>query len=124
MQYLANDFLRCWPWLAKALDLTGGTHTQRDILDGTLDGSFQLWPSENAAALTEIVSYPQMKTVRIFLAGGDLNELKETHEKIERWALKTIGARRLEICGRDGWLRALDGYKKICTTVAKELKDE
>ena len=121
---LAEEFFRCWPWLEKALNLTGGTHTQRDIFDGLWTGDFQLWPSENAAALTEVVTYPQMKTARIFLAGGDLDELKITHEKIERWALNEINAQRLEICGRDGWLRALDGYTKICTVVAKDLSDE
>jgi len=117
-----DDFQRSWPHLKKALRLTGGTHTKRDIFDGIAVGDFQLWPGRRSAALTEVIKYPQMRAVRIFLAGGQLDELKKVERNITAWA-KEIDATRIEIAGRRGWLRSLDDYQETCTWMHKEIKD-
>jgi hypothetical protein len=115
-----EDFNFAWPHLKKALRLTGGTHTKRDIFDGIMVGDFQLWRSRRSSALTEVVRYPQLRSVRVFLAGGDLEELKTVEQKICAWA-KEIGAKRVEIAGRRGWLKALDSYTETCTWMQKEI---
>lgn len=122
MSSLVDDFQRSWPHLKKALRLTGGTHTKRDIFDGVATGDFQLWPGRRSAALTEVVKYPQMRAVRIFLAGGQLDELKKVERNIVAWA-RSIDASRIEIAGRRGWLRSLDDYQETCTWMHKEIKD-
>jgi hypothetical protein len=122
MTNLVDDFQRSWPHLKKALRLTGGTHTKRDIFDGVAVGDFQLWPGRRSAALTEVIKYPQMRAVRIFLAGGQLDELKKVERNITAWA-KEIDATRIEIAGRRGWLRSLDDYQETCTWMHKEIKD-
>ena len=118
-----DDFETSWPHLKKALRLAGGTHTKRDIFYGIAVGDFQLWPGRRSAALTEVVKYPQMRSVRIFLAGGQLDELVKVEKNICNWA-QEIGAKRVEIAGRKGWLRALDDYQETCTWMHKELGDE
>ena len=123
MPSLVDEFNDSWPHLKKALRLTGGTHTKRDIFDGIAVGDFQLWPGRRSAALTEVVKYPQIRAVRVFLAGGQLDELKKVERSISKWA-QDIGARRIEIAGRRGWVRALDDYNETCTWMHKELDDE
>ena len=121
MPSLVDEFNESWPHLKKALRLTGGTHTKRDLFDGIAVGDFQLWPGRRSAALTEGIKYPQIRAVRIFLAGGQLDELKKVERNICNWA-RDIGAGRVEIAGRKGWLRALDDYQETCTWMHKELE--
>jgi hypothetical protein len=123
MSSLVDDFNKSWPHLKKALRYTGGTHTKRDIFDGVASGDFQIWPGHRSAALTEVIKYPQKRAVRVFLAGGQLDELKKVEARICAWA-REIGATRVEIAGRRGWLRSLDDYEESCTWMHKELGDE
>ena len=60
------------PLIKKALD---DTYSTRDILDGLIKNSFQLfisWEKKvECAVVTEVAQYPQKKICRYFLAGGN-----------------------------------------------------
>lgn len=109
-------------YIEDALEYTKGTHTLDDIWNGVVRGDFQFWPGEKSAVVTEIQIYPQAKVMHIFLAGGDLEELLQMEKSVRAYA-QTIGCNSMSISGRRGWLRIFerDGWKEVCTTIAKEL---
>lgn len=84
------------------------------------EGAAQFWPGERSAGVTEIVDYPRATVLRIWLAGGDLDELREMHDAACDWG-KTQGCHMVQILGRDGWARALDGYEKVHVVMGKKL---
>lgn len=117
-----QEFIRCKPYLDAALEYTKGTHSINNIWDGVVKGDFQFWPGEKSAIITEIQLYPNKRVLHVFLAGGDLDELLEMEKSVEVYA-KTIGCNSMSISGRRGWVRIFenDGWKEVCTTIAKEL---
>lgn len=117
-----TEFSRCGPWIEAALEYTGTprTHELSDIRDAILVSKMQFWPGQRSAAVTEVAVYPRLTACRIFLAGGDLEELKLIEKHICDWA-KHIGCSRVEIAGRAGWQRALPGYVRASTWLTKEI---
>lgn len=73
-----------------------------------------LFTRKDAAALT----VSQWPVLRIGLGGGDLAELLEIEKEIHEYALQK-GFQDMEILGRPGWLRALDGYDQIAVLMRK-----
>jgi hypothetical protein len=115
-----EEWERLWPVLKPALDYAGHTHDEADLLEAIAAGALQFWPGENSAIVTEIVSYPRFGALRFFLAGGDLAELKTMEPRIIAWA-RQFGCARVEIGGRRGWRRALQGYTPLCTVLTKPI---
>lgn len=52
--------------------------------------------------------------------GEDMREWLPLLGKIEDYA-KAEGCKSLRIFGREGWLRVLDGYRKMAVVIEKEL---
>lgn len=117
------EWERCREFLRPAIAYADNAFTERSVLDGLLAGRFQLWPASKSAVVTQIIRYPKGDVCRFFLAGGDLEELRTMEAPLIAWA-KAQGCYALEIAGRDGWVRALGGYRKICTIFWKELDNE
>lgn len=114
---------RCRKWIEDALEYAQGTHTFNDIAAAVLSDRFQIWPSNNAVVVTEIVVYPQLKDLHFFLAGGNLDELKAMRPIIENWG-KSVGCTRVSLAGRKGWERTFlkdEGYKPNWFVLSKEL---
>lgn len=114
---------RCRKWIEDALQYAQGTHTFNDIAAAVLSDRFQIWPSNNAVVVTEIVVYPQLKDLHFFLAGGNLDELKAMRPIIESWG-KSVGCTRVSLAGRKGWERTFlkdEGYKPNWFVLSKEL---
>jgi hypothetical protein len=113
------------PLIKKALD---DTYSVRDILDGLVKNSFQLFISwENkveSAVITEVVQYPQKKILRYFLAGAEGNNLSNwlepIQQEIEKFA-KYNQCQSIEVAGRKGWARKLKGYEQKIYLFSKEL---
>ena len=111
------------PLIKKALD---DTYTARDILDGLVKNSFQLfisWEDKvESAVITEVIQYPQKKVCRYFLAGGSNinNWLEPIQQEIEKFA-KYNQCDAIEVAGRKGWLRKLKGYKQKIYLMSKKL---
>jgi hypothetical protein len=119
---LINEIQRCLPWIADALKYSGGTHTPVDVAESILKGKMQLWPGEEACAVTEIVVYPNKKVLHVFLAAGKMENIVDMQKSAEEWG-KAQGCTAMTIAGRKGWSRVLKdvGYEEKFVTLAKEL---
>jgi len=94
-----------------------------DIAAGLLSGRYQLWAGQNSAVVTEIIVYPRMRDLHYFLAGGDLDELKEIRPRIEDWGRKN-GCSRVSLAGRPGWAKTFlkdEGYEPAWFILKKDL---
>jgi hypothetical protein len=118
------------PLLQKPLEIDGNAYTPKDILDGLLNKKMQLWiawkdEKIQAAIVTEIVDYPQLRACRWFLAGGtDIKDwIVPIQELVESWAQQN-NVQRMEIVGRKGWGRWLKQYTNTHTVLMKEIQNE
>jgi hypothetical protein len=74
--------------------------------------------------LTEGITHPiGLRSLNVWLQGGDLSEILTLHPRIEAYA-RAQGADRLIAWGRPGWLRRLDGWHACGTRRAKWLRDD
>lgn len=111
------------PFLQKALDLAGNTHTIEDLQAMIDEGRVIFWPGINSAVITEIIEYPQKRTLHFFLAGGNLAELEAMYPAIEAWG-KEQGCTTASTSGRPGWERTFlkrEGWIPRTVVMTKEL---
>jgi len=118
---LFDELAHCRGWIEAALKHTHGTHTFDDIVAGCYTGRFRLWSRKWACVVTEIHDYPQKRAVNIFLAGGDLDVIRDGMPDVAEYA-KAIGATELTMTGRSGWLRALASQGWAKSHVAMRLE--
>lgn len=100
------------------------THSIEDVEKMVEEGYAQLWLGEKSAAVTEIVDFPQCRTLHLWLCGGDLREITEVMlPKAEEYARKQ-GCNRLTTAGRIGWDRVMNrhGFTPIASVCAKDLQ--
>jgi hypothetical protein len=90
--------------------------TREEVETALQNGDFSLFESPRSAAVT--CSYGE--SLRIGLAGGNLEELKEIEKEICSFA-KSREFRFIEIIGRPGWERELTDYKRTAVLLKKEL---
>ena len=111
--------------LVEALEHSGGSHTFQNIVDSVQQEVMQFWPMEKSCLVTEVINYPNLKTLHIFLAGGDLQEIKSIDNTLE-FLCQEIGADYISLSGRRGWIKALAdiGYELSHVTLAKKVKDK
>ena len=114
------EWERCSPYIQAALEHANGTHSLADVLRLVAQGEAQFWALPDAAIVTEIVKYPQKTTLRFWLAGGNLETLSDAEPKVIEWS-KKWGCEAVEIIGRRGWHRALDGYQAKSTIMVKDI---
>ena len=116
-----DEWRRLRHHILAALEHAGGTHTAHDILDLLRNDQAQFWPAENSAMITEIVGYPNGSHCRIWLAGGEYDELRGLErDRVIPWA-RSRGCRRIELVGRKGWARRLKDYDEVAVVLAKEI---
>ena len=123
MSDLFDEISRCRTWIEAALEYSQGTHQFVDIASGILSGRYQLWAGKKSAVVTEIIVYPRLKDFHFFLAGGDLDELKEMVPHMESWGVKQ-GCSRVSLAGRPGWAKSFlkdEGYKPAWFILKKDL---
>lgn len=98
--------LREWQYIQRhaeaALVYCHGTHEWSDILNALVAGKMQLWTMGKSMIVTEVVEYPRLRSCRMFLAGGKLDELIEMATDVEKSAAE-IGCSQVELSGRRGW---------------------
>lgn len=122
MMTLLEELYRCRNWIEDALEYSGGTHDFDDIVLSVSRGEMQLWPAERGAVVTQIVSYPKKKTLHLFLAGGEMDQILDMEESIIKWG-KAQGCDTLSLAGRKGWVRTLAdrGWKHAHSIASKEI---
>src|SRR5438874_2353490 len=101
-----------WPSYLRWRPAFAGTMDRRlytpEWLDAQLaTGRAHLWCSPNAAAITEIRTYPTgARDVHGLVAAGDVAEVRDMIvPQVERWGC-AIGALGIVIESRPGWARA------------------
>jgi hypothetical protein len=105
MNAITTEWVRCRGYIEAALEHVD-THTIEDVEAGILAGLYVFWPASKSAAITEIQVFPRAKHMHIFLAGGDLDELRSMVPMWQSWA-RFNGCGKVTLCGRRGWERAL-----------------
>lgn len=111
-------------FIEPALEYTQGTHTYADVVRDLDNGQFQLWDTDQAAVVTEILNYPRNRVCNVFLAGGDLAEIERIAPIIENWAKTQMGCSKMSLAGRPGWTKTFlrsRGYSPAWVVMTKEL---
>lgn len=122
MTQLVADLRRLRPVIENALPYTHRTHEFDDIVAIVLTGKVRMWSTAGSFLIVERVAYPRKTHYHIFLAGGDLDELRGLHDEVTA-AAKADGADALTLTGRPGWARALVkwGWQPVYTTLMREI---
>ena len=116
------EWARCRHWIEAALPYTRGALTIEDVEAGIISGQFMLWPGDGAAAVTEFITYPQLKALNIFLVGGSRAGMRELEPRILDYA-KQNGCKRLMAGGRRGFERIAGrfGFTHAWSCFVKEI---
>lgn len=122
LAWLVQAWVRSEPHLERAVEHADGAFDIDHVWSEIAAGRAQLWPGQNASAVTRIEVYPSgLKSLLFWLCGGaDMEEVKAIHERASAWG-KKMGCTRREIIGREGWVRALPGYRKASSHFIGEL---
>lgn len=110
------------PDLMKKLEraIVGGTHTIEDVEQAIEHRTMQLWEQGESAIVTQILQYPRIRSVEMFLMAGALSDLKDLAQRVQEFA-KEQGADRMQVGGRPGWERALVGYESLGVFLVKDI---
>tara|TARA_R100000988_G_scaffold72_1_gene39 strand:+ start:351 stop:689 length:339 start_codon:yes stop_codon:yes gene_type:complete len=104
-----------WSVLKPAAEI-GDFATRQDIEDGIEKGQFMLWTKNKSAIVTSKIK----NTIRIGLGGGNLGDIKLLVKDVEAYA-KSHWMSHIDILGREGWERALDGYDRQAVLLRKKV---
>jgi hypothetical protein len=99
-------FDRLAPKLQASLDYALKTHTIADVKRLVEEGKMHFWPIGDSILITELITFPQMKILNIFIGGGDADELATALPSLRRWA-KQLGCSHVAFLGREGWKNRL-----------------
>jgi hypothetical protein len=120
---VTQDVHRYGHHLQRALDRSDGRVKLED-LQGLVDtGRLVVFANDAAAIAAEPVKAPDGTwTLSVALAGGELNACLELHDEAEQ-AARTLGASRMAVVGRRGWIKVLKsrGYRTESVLLRKEL---
>lgn len=117
---LSAEFIRCAAWLEAALERSREGLTLYDVAKRIATGEAQFWPCKKSAFVTSIRQEPKRRVCVVWLAGGDLEELQFWEPRLCEWAREN-GCSVVEIIGRTGWKRALEGYDMTAVVLTKEI---
>ncbi len=122
MSGLVEELRRMRPVIEHALPYAHRTHEFDDIVSIVLTGKVRMWTTPGSFLIVERVAYPRKVHYHIFLAGGDLDELRGLHDEVTA-AAKADGADALTLTGRHGWVKALAkwGWRPVYTTMMREI---
>jgi hypothetical protein len=119
------------PYLIAALERGRGRYTLQDIKEALEEDRYHLWivvldHKIIATLITEIIDYPQSRSLRINFGGGKLMDewFQEMFDTMNR-AAKDVGATMLELVGRPGWqkiFKDVEGAKVDSVNMSLEVK--
>ena len=82
---LLDEFEKKRELIESALEYADHSHSVDDVLEDIKNKKAQFWPLPNSVIVTEIVSYPAGRSVRFWLAAGNMDELLEAEPFIAKW---------------------------------------
>lgn len=113
---------RARPWLEAALAAhRRPLYTLADVEGLVERDEARLWLGKRSCILTQVHDYGTGERVlHVWLAGGDMDEIKTAIAPIEEWAV-AAGCTQVSIDGRKGWERALApfGFEHETTSLRK-----
>jgi Tol biopolymer transport system component len=115
-----QEFERLKPQIESALAYNAGTQSLEEVKERLENGSFRLWSSENSVLIIESQTLGGKQYVIVALGGGNLEEIKEMLDQVEKEA-KTLGFDGVMIIGRRGWGKVLPSYGEKATVFIKEI---
>lgn len=108
---------RCAKYIEPALS---GAYSLGDVLNEITEGRARFWPMARSAVVTRIHDYPRSRTLRIWLAGGDMDELVGFLDAADNYA-RSEKCERIELEGRKGWAKVLTGYEVTNVVLTREV---
>lgn len=113
------------PLIQKAIDKTSDFFRVDDVRALVEAQKAQLWlvvdKEPVAAWVTTVERSPSNTRVRVMWCGGeDSDEWLPLFEGVENWA-RSIGASKLTIFGRKGWIKKLPTYRQAAVVLEKKL---
>lgn len=115
-----QDIHKCKEWIEAALEYADDCHRFEDVAQGIREGRFQLWPAARGCMVTEIQVYPQKKVLNVFLAGGELDQLKDMEADMAAWG-KAQGCNTATFYGRRGWERVMPHWDRLWVVMRRDL---
>lgn len=110
-------------WLLDAL-AHDGTHGLEDVTAALAEGRAQLFACATGACVTEVVVAPRKRYLRVWLAGGDMDGMRQLHPQVVAFA-KAEGCTSIVMHGRTGWERTFltreEGWRPTLMTFEKEV---
>ena len=116
-----NEWERCSAWIQAALDHAGNLFSLEDVLEAIQTGKAQFWPGKDCALVTEVRQYPLKKICNVWLAGGDLEEIKHIVTYIRMFA-KQADCDAITLQGRPGWQKIYPQRLKSVTLMEEVSK--
>ena len=122
---MVSELQRLRPVMERALPYTHRTHELDDLVLMLIQGRARLWTTPNSFCIVEKVLYPRQVNYHVFLAGGDMDELRGLHEQIIA-AARDDGATAVTLTGRRGWVRALAawGWEEVYATMRLDISEK
>jgi hypothetical protein len=81
----------------------GGLWLVSDLISDVMAGKKQMFALNDSIAVTQISLYPRAKVLEVIVAVGDIDELRELHDNLLRFAVE-VGANVVQAHGRRGWI--------------------
>lgn len=108
--------------ISRALKRGGDTHTLQDVLNGLLEGKYQLFENDDGVCVTEVIDAPNSRYLHCWVVAGRLPGVMQLHEAVERHAL-TNSCKFMSTAARPGWKTVLPqyGWKPAQIIFVKEL---
>lgn len=109
--------------LKEALESCRGTHSLDDVESMIKQGKLTLWVGDKSVAVTDIVQFPQMKVMSVFLGAGDLDEMSSCIEGMAAYA-RGCGCKGMQFYGkaraRSAW-RRMPGFNVTHVSMWRDL---
>lgn len=119
----AEAWDRSKPFLASALEASGGEYTVDDVLSEIEQDHAIFYPTKLGAIIFRIICYPRKRMLRIWLAGGDMASSIDAMLEAAAFHAEQHECDGIEVVGRRGWERVLKphGFEHKRVMLLKEL---
>ncbi len=107
---------KIWEQLFPTIEKGQEFITREDLEKGIENNTYQLFKDDNCS----LVTASHLDILRIGIAGGNLQSIIKITEKVEKYAKKR-NYKNIEIVGRAGWEKVLNGYNKKAVLLRKEV---
>ena len=127
LSHEVDEYRQHFEPVLKQIDGMSDQVTSEDVFRQVASAHAQLWGwaedgEVKAAVSTRIYEMAKGKLCHIWICigYGYKDQLLKMHDEIEAWA-RSMGCYAIEIVGREGWMKDLDGYKKTAVVMEKPL---